>query len=157
MGFFEQVSPGAFDKTLADGHNIFAEYAHDDSKILGSTKTSSLTLSTDNIGLRFSLQINPNVSYANDVYELVKSKEIEGCSFGFTCNQDDWSLGADGVEIRTLLDVNLIEVTITPFPAYADSEAETRCESFENHKALKVKKQQEEIIKRKLEIELELA
>lgn len=146
MGFFETVSPNAFDKTLADGHNVYAMYNHDDSKILGSTKTGSLLLETDNIGLKFSLTINPNVSYANDTLELVKSGDIDGCSFGFICNQDDWSIAEDGTERRILLDVTLIECTITPFPAYLDSEAS--CRSYDKYKqSINQEKELEELRK----------
>lgn len=155
MGFFEQVAPNAFDKTLADGHNIFAMYNHNDDKILGSTKTGSLVLEVDNIGLKFSLTINPNISYAKDVYELVKNGEVEGCSFGFCCCCDDWSIQSDNTDMRTLMEVELFEVTITPFPAYMDSEANTR--SYKNHKdELEKIQEQRELELQLIEIEMEL-
>lgn len=154
MGFYETVDPHTFDKTLADGHNIWGLYNHNFDQVLGSTKTSSLQLEIDNVGLKFTLTLNPNISYANDVYQLVKSGEVEGCSFGFITNNDDWSMQDDGSDLRTLLDVTLIEVTITPIPAYTDSEANTR--SFNEHKAEEKKKHDDEIRKRKLSIELEL-
>lgn len=152
--FFEQVSPQAFDKTLADGHNIYALYNHDSDKLLGSTKTGTLELNTDNIGLRFKLTLNPNVSYSRDVFELVKSKEVEGCSFGFYCNDDDWSTQSDGTDLRILLEVELIEVTITPYPAYLDSEANTR--SYKNHKKELETKEARELKLKLLKLELEL-
>lgn len=158
MGFFETISPTAFDKTLADKHNIYGMYNHNDDKILGSTKTGSLILSVDNIGLRFTLTINPNVSYAKDTYELVKSGDIDGCSFGFICNEDDWSMQGDGTDLRTLLDVTLIEVTITPFPAYLDSEANTR--SYKEHKTeleniKKLEQEQKDMELIRIEVELD--
>lgn len=157
MGFFEQVSPNAFDKTLSDGHNIYAMYNHNDDKILGSTKTGSLVLEVDNIGLKFILTINPNISYAKDVYELVKNGEVDGCSFGFCCCCDDWCTQSDNTDMRTLMEIELFEVTITPFPAYMDSEACTR--SHKDYMEKRNKSNQEknlELRKRKLEIELEL-
>lgn len=154
IGFFEQVSPNAFDKTLADGHNIFAMYNHNDDKILGCTNTGSLVLAIDNIGLRFSLSINSNITYANDTYELVKSGDVDGCSFGFVCNDSDWSTQSDGTDLRTLLDVELIEVTITPFPAYLDSNVSTR--SYKEYKDGINKMKENEIRKRRLLIELDL-
>ncbi|WP_157055727.1 HK97 family phage prohead protease [Clostridium sp. DMHC 10] len=154
MGFYETVDPHAFDKTLADKHNIWGLYNHDFDKVLGSTKTSSLQLEIDNIGLKFTLTLNSNISYSNDVYQLVKSGEVEGCSFSFITNNDSWSIQDDGSDLRTLLDVTLIEVTITPIPAYTDSEANTR--SFNEHKAEEKKKHDDEIRKRRLLMELEL-
>jgi HK97 family phage prohead protease len=132
MGFYEEIKDGAFNRTLADGHNIFSMFAHDSDKILGSTKSGSLTLSVDSIGLRFTLRINPEVSYAKDVYHLVKDGDVDGCSFGFIARDDEWSMLEDGTEIRYLKDIELIECTITPFPAYMASEA--TCRSYDEYK-----------------------
>lgn len=154
MGFYETVDQHAFDTTLSDRHNIWGLYNHDFDKILGSTKTGSLVLEVDNIGLKFTLTLNPSISYSNDVYQLVKTGEVEGCSFGFCTNEDSWSIQDDNSDLRTLLDVTLVEVTITPIPAYLDSEANTR--SFKNHKTEVEDLKRMKILKRKLEIELEL-
>lgn len=157
MGFYEEVSKGAFDKTLADGHNIYAMYNHDDNMILGSTRSGSLKLNVDNIGLHFELKINPNISYASDLYELVKSEDIDGCSFGFWVTDDEWTYTEDKIDLRIIKELELIEVTITPFPAYLDSEAS--CRSFELHnkeveKAKELRDLEKEI--ELLEIEAEL-
>lgn len=157
LGFFEEVLPGAFDKTLADGHNIYAMYNHNSDMILGSTRSGSLKLNVDNIGLHFELRINPNISYANDLYELVSNKDIDGCSFGFYVLDDEWTYTEDKVDLRKVKEVELIEVTITPFPAYLDSEAS--CRSFEQHnkevgKAKELRDLEKEI--ELLEIEAEL-
>lgn len=157
MGFYEEVSKGAFDKTLADGHNIYAMYNHNADMILGSTKSGSLKLNVDNIGLHFELRINPNISYASDIAELVKSGDLEGCSFGFWVTDDEWTYTEDKIDLRIIKELELIEVTITPFPAYLDSEA--NCRSFELHnkeveKAKELRDLEKEI--ELLEIEAEL-
>lgn len=141
MGFYEEFKRGAFDKTLADGHNIYAMYNHDSSMILGSTRGGNLKLNVDNIGLHFELEINSNISYANDLYELVKNGDVEGCSLGFYVIDDSWSYTEEKIDLREIKEVELVEVTITPFPAYLDTEAS--CRSYEKHK-----------IKAKEEIEL---
>ncbi|MGB6128926.1 MAG: HK97 family phage prohead protease, partial [Psychrilyobacter sp.] len=41
-GFVETIALGAFDDTIADGHNIFMLYHHDWHKPLASTKTGLL-------------------------------------------------------------------------------------------------------------------
>jgi uncharacterized protein len=148
MGFYEEIREGAFNRTLSDGHNIFALYAHDKDKVLGSTKSTSLKLNVDTIGLRFSLRINPAVSYANDVYHLVKDGDVGGCSFGFICRDDEWSLLEDGTEIRYLKDVELTECTITPYPAYVDTEA--TCRSYDEHRAEVEKREADKLKRRKL-------
>lgn len=157
MGFYEEVAKGAFDKTLADGHNIYAMYNHNSDMILGSTRSGSLKLNVDNIGLHFELRINPNISYANDIAELIKAGDLEGCSFGFWVIDDEWTYTEDKVDLRIIKEIELIEVTITPFPAYLDSEAS--CRSFELHnkeveKAKELRELEKEI--ELLEIEAEL-
>lgn len=151
MGFYEQVDRNAFDSTLASGKNIYAMYNHSSDKILGSTQGGSLSLSTDEVGLRFSLKVNPEVSYAKDVYHLVRSGDVSGCSFGFYVTDDAWSMTEEGIDLRTIKSLELIEVTITPFPAYADSEA-TSVRSYEQYKQSKEEVKQEE--QRKIELEL---
>ena len=99
MGFYEEVDNGAFDKTLADGHNIYAMYNHNSDKILGSSRSGSLKLNVDNVGLHFELRINPNISYASDIAELVKSGDLEGCSFGFWVTDDEWTYTEDKVDL----------------------------------------------------------
>lgn len=158
MGFYEQVEKNAFNKTLADGHNIFAMYNHDTNMILGSTKTDSLKLNVDNIGLHFELKINANISYAKDLYELVKSGDVEGCSFGFYVKDDAWTYTDEGIDLRIIKELELIECTITPFPAYLDSEAS--CRSFEEHQkeledAKELLKLEEELDYYNIEFELE--
>lgn len=125
--------------------------------ILGSTKSGSLKLNTDEVGLHFELKINSNISYANDLYELVSNGDIDGCSFGFYVLDDEWTYTEDKVDLRKVKEVELIEVTITPFPAYLDSEAS--CRSFELHnkeveKAKELRDLEKEI--ELLEIEAEL-
>ncbi|MGL4571799.1 MAG: HK97 family phage prohead protease [Clostridium sp.] len=158
MGFYEEVDKGAFDKTLADGHNIYAMYNHDTNMILGSTRSGSLKLNVDNIGLHFELRINPNLTYANDIAELVKSGDLEGCSFGFWVNDDEWTYTEDKIELRVIKELELIEVTITPFPAYLDSEASCRSYELHNQEVEKIKELREiekEIELIEIEVELE--
>lgn len=158
MGFYEYVDSRAFDKTLAEGNNIMALYDHDSSKILGSTRSGSLTLSVDEVGLRFSLKPNMSVSYAKDVVELVRSGDLAGASFGFTVSDDDWE-EKDGEYHRTLKEINLFEVTLTAFPAYVSSEVHSR--SFdvfkENQEELRKSEQKkQEMLKKQRQIAIDL-
>ncbi|MCB2354344.1 HK97 family phage prohead protease [Clostridium estertheticum] len=161
MGFYEEVATGAFDKTLADGHNIFSMFNHNDDKILGSTRANSLKLSIDEVGLAFELRINDKISYANDLYELVQEGSIDGCSFGFYVIDDSWVTTTEGIDLRIIKEIELIECTLTPFPAYLDSQAS--CRSFTNFEESKTKDEEirlleskQENLKAKLLIELEL-
>ena len=154
MGFYEEVAPGAFDNSLEQNNFIPILFNHDSSKILGSTRSGSLKLKSDSIGLRYELRINPKVSYAKDVYELCKNGDINGCSFGFRCIDDKWSKEGDFL-IRTIKEAELREVTIATFPAYNDTNVS--CRSYENFKNQESIKEKLELPKRKIQLELELS
>ena len=139
--FVEVVAEGAFDNSLRN-NTIKALYNHNTDNILGSTKSGTLRLECDSVGLRFDIDL-PNTTVANDLYESVKRGDVDGTSFGFKVLDDKWSkVEKDGEEImkRTLLEVELYEISPTPFPAYEDTEVD--CRSLEKIKT-SVKKKEE--------------
>jgi len=114
-GFTEQIAPGAFAKSLADQKDIRAFADHDAGKLLGRTKNGTLKLSEDNVGLRMELKL-PNTTLGNDVRELIRDGTLSQTSFGFRVKKDSWR-----GNIRTLLDVDLFEVSVVSIPAYTDT------------------------------------
>lgn len=157
-GFYEQIDRGAFDNTLKDGHSIFLLYHHQWDKPLASTQTGTLTLSVDNIGLRFNATINGNLSYGKDAIELIKQGLIQGCSFGFTSKRESNEYDSSNDTImRTLLKVDLYEGSILCIPQYEDTSVFARCKEIAKDERNKLQETKDlEIRKRKLEIELEL-
>ena len=157
-GYFEKIDRNAFDDTLADGHNIFLIYHHNYEKILCSTRNNTLELIKDDIGLKFRAVINKNLTYGHDVYELVKSGEVRGCSFGFCIDQEETKYNNQtGVVHSTLKRVSLYEGTITGIPAYKDTEVYARERNIREEERKKIEKTKDlEIRKRKLAIEIEL-
>lgn len=119
-GWKEVVSPSAFTRTLRENPDVFCFFSHDNSKVLGRTKSGTLTLETDQTGLKYSCNL-PNTTIANDLAVSIERGDITGCSFGFVTIVDSWTMASDGTEIRTLLDVDLYEITITSEPAYPDT------------------------------------
>ena len=126
-GIREFIAPTAFNKTLADGSNVYALVDHDSSKVLGSTKSGSLKLESKDDGLYIYCTL-PNTSYANDAYELMSKSIVSTMSFGFSPIKVDSSTDASG-SIEIIREAKLYEVSfLVPFPAYAetDSLAQTR-------------------------------
>ena len=80
--FYETVAPSAFTRCLRSGKTVIANYMHDMSKPLATTP-DSLQLVVDSRGLRVHAQLNPDVSWARDVYNATKSGEIRSMSFAF--------------------------------------------------------------------------
>ena len=148
--FVEVIVPGAFKNSL-ENNTIKALYNHNPDYVLGSTKSGTLRLEEDEIGLRFDLDL-PNTQIANDLYESVKRGDIDGVSFGFKVKEDKWTevkMDDGWKTIRTLREIDLIEISPTAFPAYEQTEVD--CRSL-----VKIKEQRdkEEIEKLLLEIDL---
>ena len=117
LPFIERIAPGAFKRSLRSRNDIKLLWNHDSSKVLGSTRAGTLTLTEDAIGLRVSA-ILPDNSWGNDAKVSIQRGDVTGFSFGFTVptGGDSWS--SDGSE-RTLKSVRLHEVsTGVAFPAY---------------------------------------
>lgn len=122
---YERLSPHAFDEALARDE-VKAFFNHDSSKPLGSTTAGNLRLSVDKRGLAFELDL-PEVSYAQDVRELVRSGILNSMSFGFKPGKDSWSLAPDGRQIRTHESVaRLVEISPVSLPAYQGTELALR-------------------------------
>lgn len=120
-GFVEVLRNGCFRKSLDSGSNIRALYDHDNSALLGTTKGGTLKLAEDAHGLKFELAL-PDTTHGRDLAVLVDRKDVSGCSFGFRVapGGERWDDRA-GKMFRELLDVELIEITLTSNPAYADT------------------------------------
>lgn len=114
-GFREKIARGAFDQSLAE-NDILALYAHEDEMVLGRTSSGTCKLRSTDVGLEYVIRL-PDTTYANDLKALVKRGDISQCSFGFICREDQWDYKATP-QIRTLLNVDLKEISIVANPAY---------------------------------------
>ncbi|SFA70253.1 HK97 family phage prohead protease [Clostridium frigidicarnis] len=153
-GYYEKIDRGAFDDTLKDGHNIFLLYHHDWTKPLASTKTGTLELNADNLGLRFKATVNNKLSYARDTIELVRQGLIQGCSFGFCSIKEDFDFDTEkNIMTRTLLKVELYEGSVLCIPQYDDTTVFTRAKELATEERKKIEKENE---LKELNIDLQL-
>ncbi|MEK3963542.1 HK97 family phage prohead protease [Paenibacillus sp. FSL H7-0323] len=149
--FYERVAKGAFTRSLQE-NVIKAFWNHRSDFVLGSTKSGTLRLLEDDVGLFFDIDL-PNNTWGNDAYESIQRGDVDGVSFGFYVRNDAWQyFKEEDVYERTLLDVNLFEVSPTPFPAYQDSEVSQR--SIEQLGI--TSKEQRKLGKEKLLLEIDL-
>lgn len=130
MGFYEYITPTAFNKTIADGSDVRALWNHDTTKLLGRVKNGSLRLRSEEDGLHMECDL-PKTSYAEDVYNLIREGYNTGMSFGFTTIQDKWEEQTDetgrSVPVCYLIEVRLFEVSFcVSFPAYEATDSEAR-------------------------------
>ena len=117
-GFIEVIKPGAFTKSLANGADVRCLFNHDESMVLGRTTSGTLRLTEDQVGLRFECDL-PDTSYANDLRTSIQRGDINQCSFGFYCRDENWTptSQAPGV-LREVLEADVFDVSPVTFPAY---------------------------------------
>lgn len=125
----EVVSRGAFKKTIQEA-DVRALYNHNPDNVLGRTKSGTLTLSEDNVGLRYEVQV-PDTTWGRDLVQLIKRGDVSQSSFAFSPIRQDWSRAANKTELdtRTLQEVRLYDVSIVTYPAYEDTVAQVRSAS----------------------------
>lgn len=120
--FDEVIKPGAFKGSISeDESDIRALFNHDWDKVLGRTKSETLSLSEDDKGLKFELEL-PNTTYARDLAESMERGDIDQCSFGFFVTGEEWDYNSEPA-LRTITDVDLYEISVVSIPAYDDTEA----------------------------------
>lgn len=115
-GFRETIKPGAFAKSLARNADVRALVDHDDSRLLGRTRTGSLRLFESREGLAYEIDV-PDTTLGRDVYALAQRGDLSGVSFGFTVPRDGdaWP----DANTRELRSVDLAEISILHrLPAY---------------------------------------
>ena len=132
-GFYEEIAPGAFTKTLSEG-DARKLIDHNSYYVVSRVSAGTLFLAQDARGLMVDSALDENLSYVRDLKANLRNRNITGMSFGFYVVKDDWSTEqietSDGntaeVEVRRVLEVKLIEVSSVTFPAYEDTDAGLR-------------------------------
>tara|TARA_Y100000593_G_scaffold92142_1_gene182833 strand:- start:34 stop:675 length:642 start_codon:yes stop_codon:yes gene_type:complete len=162
-GFRELISENAFDSVLEN--DVRALFNHNPDYILGRSTAGTLSLSVDEKGLRYSVNI-PETSYGNDLMVSLDRGDITQNSFGFIVEEDDWTQDEEGNTIRTIKKVSrLLDVSLVTYPAYPSAKIEKNFEvahrGFLNYRTelekKENKKQENDLIQRNLlEHKLEL-
>jgi HK97 family phage prohead protease len=114
-GFRERIAPGAFSKSL-ESADIRALFNHDSNIVLGRNKSGTLRLKEDKTGLAIEID-PPDTQAARDLIISMKRGDINQMSFGFRTIADKWAK-LDGEWTRTLLEVDLFDVSPVTYPAY---------------------------------------
>lgn len=133
MGFYESIAPGAFSKTLGEADARFL-IDHSSYHVVSRATAGTLDLQQNTRGLLADSALDTRLSYVNDLIANLDNKNIRGMSFGFQVVKDEWaeeeersSSGEPAkVEVRTIREVKLIEVSAVTFPAYEGTDAGLR-------------------------------
>lgn len=121
-GFREKIAPGAFKKSMRG--DVRALWNHDSSQVLGRTKSKTLRLEEDDKGLAIEID-PPDTQTARDLMHLIERGDVDQMSFGFRMIKDKWETEG-GKDLRTLIEVQLLDVSPVTFPAYPKTEVAVR-------------------------------
>ena len=124
--FVERICKGAFARALKRNDDVRILLNHDPERDLGGTKEGNLKLEEDNIGLRAEATITDP-----EVVEKAKNGNLVGWSFGFVDRDVENKRDEDGMPLRDVKDLDLIEVSIldkSKIPAYDGTLVAVRAE-----------------------------
>lgn len=127
FGFREQISPGAFARTIKKD-DIRALFNHDPNYVLGRNKSGTLVLEEDDKGLAIEID-PPDTSYARDLMVSIERGDITQMSFAFMVHGkkgESWDNSNPDSPIRTLVDVDLFDVSPVTYPAYPQTDVKVR-------------------------------
>lgn len=131
-GFREIIHRGAFAKTIHEA-DVRALINHDPNLILGRTKSGTLRLFEDDIGLRYEID-PPDTQSARDLMESLRRGDINQSSFAFDPVRVEWSGDVNDVR-REIFEVQLYDVSPVTYPAYPQTSAEVRARADEMKRA----------------------
>jgi len=142
--FREKVAPGAFARAITQD-DVRALFNHDPNFVLGRNKAGTLTLTEDGQGLAIDI-VPPDTQFARDLQVSIDRGDISQMSFGFRVLKELWDDTGD-TAVRTLLEVELFDVSPVTYPAYVQTDVALR--SFEGFKQSKIVAPSAEFIARK--------
>lgn len=123
-GFRERIAPGCFAKTI-QSDDIRALWNHDANIVMGRNKAGTLRLWEDSAGLAYEVDAPQNQFIRDMVLSPIERGDVSQCSFGFYTVMDKFTK-VDGEWIRTLLEVELFDVSPVTFPAYNSTDVAVR-------------------------------
>jgi HK97 family phage prohead protease len=121
-GFVEYVERGAFSRSLKSRNDVMLLWNHDAGQPLASTRSGTMKLTEDDIGLRVEARL-PQTTLGKDLAILLRDGIVGKMSFGFNVIKDAWN--SEGTE-RRLKSVRLFEVSAVVWPAYTSTSASVR-------------------------------
>lgn len=119
-GWIERIAPGAFGRTLREMPDVAALWAHTTEAVVARAP-KTLRLAEDDKGLRVEMDL-VDTTTNRDLLANVRAGNVDSMSFGFVPVSVRWDAGKDDTpDIRTLLDLDLYEVSAVLWPAYPDT------------------------------------
>jgi HK97 family phage prohead protease len=127
----ERIAPGAFDNALREGQDVRALFNHNADLLLGRTAAGTLRLSADHHGLAYVCD-PPDSAIGRNVVASIARGDASQSSFEFKVRGPNGQkivrsdVGGKRVIHRTLIDLNLVDVSPVTYPAYRGASVSLR-------------------------------
>lgn len=134
---FEQATDigGWFEETIARGaisedvlRDVAFFYNHDlNTKPLARTRTGKLKFVIENDGVHMDTEVNLNRSDSNDLYLAIQDGDIDGMSFMFRVENEEWTDLETEYPKRRITKIGYVqEVSAVNYPAYEGTSINAR-------------------------------
>lgn len=120
----EQFAKGAFSRAISEQHDVRALVDHRSELLLGRTKAGTLKIWEDEIGLRVEIKLPKNTNGQN-IKESVARGDLTQMSIGFIPLSEEFDRTGETI-LRTITDVELLDVSVVTYPAYEDTKISLR-------------------------------
>ena len=148
-GVYEEIAPTALKRSIEQEKvNVIALDNHDTRIVLGSVDSGTLELKSDSHGLYGRVKIDLEDPFAKSALRKVETGKVRGCSFGFYPKDEKTVRNDDGTMTYRVEDADLLEVSITAFPAYPQTEIAARQKDIEAMKKQKLEQRKKALLER---------
>jgi uncharacterized protein len=124
--FRERLAPGIFARSLREEPDVLALWCHDPDAVLERVSAGTLRLFDEPKGLRFELDLDARTPDGARAFGTVDRRDVSGCSFLMIPTAESWEDDGQGLPRRTITEAVILEVTLTPLPAYPQTDVSIR-------------------------------
>lgn len=132
-GMFEEtIARGAISESALKDAAFF--YNHDlNTKPLARTRTGKLKFTIESDGVHMIASVNRERSDANDLYIAIQDGDVDGMSFLFRVDADEWTDLDTDYPKRRITKIGFVqEVSAVNYPAYTSTSINARSDSESN-------------------------
>lgn len=125
-GFTEVIARGAAAKSSQEA-DVRLLINHEGVP-LARTKSQSLTLTSDDIGLKVSARLDPMNPRVQELRSAMDRGDLDQMSLAFRVLRQDWSAtdGGPGYDVRQITEMKLYDVSVVTYPANPATVAQMR-------------------------------
>lgn len=140
--FIEQVARGAFRSALSRGDDVEFLINHGGLPLARST-AGNLWMEEDERGLKIRAELDPTDPDVQRILPKMRGKMLDQMSFAFQATGQRWDTPGEGLDVRTITDVVLYDVSIVNRGAYPQTSIALRSLEEVKRQAQQEKNEQE--------------